>query len=493
MPWFEGSGRNPHGVSLRLMTPVSRREFTMSLVGGVAAGAAFGGEASAGLQQAGGAAAPSAGGAKSDALAAISLSEASARIQARSVTAVELVNACLGRIDALQPEGERVHHRDARGRPRTGEDARRRAARRQAARPSSRDSDCAQGQHRHRRRADHRRERGVRRSRARGGRPGRQPAGGSRRHRRRQGEPPRVRVRRHVGDQLFRPGAQSLGARSQSGRVVRRFRGSGRRRPLLRGARHRHRRLHPHPGLVLQRRRLETDLRPRADPRHHPAGGLARSLRADHPNGARCRDDAERDGGLRPAGHHQPRASRRGLRQGAGAACHRLSRRRGARPVLRHARRRHRLGRGRRPQGAGDTDEVVADRHDAAVHPRRERRRRDLRLSRGSLREAAGPLHDSDSPFAAERRQRQGGRLRARTLAARAAPPHHRRRVPEGRCGGAADAPAFATHGGRGDQARRNRHPAEPRAREHPAVQRLRHSRRSRFRAASRQRDCRWG
>ena len=38
------------------------------------------------------------------ALAAISLSEASARIQARSVTAVELVNACLGRIDVYNPK-----------------------------------------------------------------------------------------------------------------------------------------------------------------------------------------------------------------------------------------------------------------------------------------------------------------------------------------------------------------------------------------------------
>ena len=73
----------------------------MSLVGGVAAGTALGGEASAGLQQGGGTAAPPAGGAKADALAAISLSEASARIQARSVTAVGLVNACLGRITVM--------------------------------------------------------------------------------------------------------------------------------------------------------------------------------------------------------------------------------------------------------------------------------------------------------------------------------------------------------------------------------------------------------
>ena len=76
----------------------------MSLVGGVAAGTALGGEAAPGFQQGGGTAASPAGGAKSDALAAISLSEASARIQARSVTAVDLVNACLGRIDAYNPK-----------------------------------------------------------------------------------------------------------------------------------------------------------------------------------------------------------------------------------------------------------------------------------------------------------------------------------------------------------------------------------------------------
>ena len=263
----------------------------MSLVGGVAAGTAFSGEASTSPRQAGRAAAPS-GAAPPDALAAISLSEASARISARSVTAVELVNACLGRIDVYNPKVNAFITVMREARPGPGAHARRGAARRQAARPAARHSDRAQGQHRHRRRADDRRERGVRRSRPVGRRPGRQAPGGGRRHRRRQGESPRVRLRRHVGDQLFRAGAQSLGARSQSGRVVRRIRGGRRRRSLLRGARHRHRRLHPHPGLVLQRGRPEADLRPRVDPRHHPARGLARSLRADHPNGARCRDDA---------------------------------------------------------------------------------------------------------------------------------------------------------------------------------------------------------
>ena len=76
----------------------------MSLVGGVAAGAALRGEASAGLEQATGAAAASAGTTPPDALAGISLAEASARIKGRSVTAVDLVNACLGRIDVYNPK-----------------------------------------------------------------------------------------------------------------------------------------------------------------------------------------------------------------------------------------------------------------------------------------------------------------------------------------------------------------------------------------------------
>jgi aspartyl-tRNA(Asn)/glutamyl-tRNA(Gln) amidotransferase subunit A len=86
------------------MTPLSRREFTISLVGTVAARAAVRGEATSPQQPAGGANRAVPGAATPDALAAISLAEASARIRARSVTAVELVNACLGRIDVYNPK-----------------------------------------------------------------------------------------------------------------------------------------------------------------------------------------------------------------------------------------------------------------------------------------------------------------------------------------------------------------------------------------------------
>ena len=77
----------------------------MSLVGGVAAASrATGGETSPGLQRAAGAAAPAAGAAASDALAAVRLAEAAARSKARSVTAVELVNACLRLIEVYNPK-----------------------------------------------------------------------------------------------------------------------------------------------------------------------------------------------------------------------------------------------------------------------------------------------------------------------------------------------------------------------------------------------------
>src|SRR5437899_375493 len=84
------------------MAQISRREFTMSLAG-AAAGAA-------GLRAAGSpaliATQKSAGPPhrQPDGLAALSLAEAAARIQAGGVTSVELVNACLARVDIYNPK-----------------------------------------------------------------------------------------------------------------------------------------------------------------------------------------------------------------------------------------------------------------------------------------------------------------------------------------------------------------------------------------------------
>src|SRR5437899_7210704 len=84
------------------MAQISRREFTMSLAG-AAAGAA-------GLRAAGSpaliATQKSAGPPhrQPDGLAALSLAEASARLRAGAVTSVDLVNACLARIDVYNPK-----------------------------------------------------------------------------------------------------------------------------------------------------------------------------------------------------------------------------------------------------------------------------------------------------------------------------------------------------------------------------------------------------
>ena len=74
------------------------------------------------------------------------------------------------------------------------------------------------------------------------------------------------------------------------------------------------------PPPVLQRRRAEADLRPGADPRHHPARRLARPLRPDYALGGRRRAHAAGAGRLRPARHRQRGTPGRELRPGDGGA-----------------------------------------------------------------------------------------------------------------------------------------------------------------------------
>ena len=401
----------------------------MSLVGGVAAGTAFGGEASTGLQQSAGAAAPPPGAAKSDALAAISLSEASARIQARSVTAVELVNACLGRIDVYNPKVNAFI-----------------TVMREAALAQARTLDAEQRDGKLRgplhgipiALKDNIDTAGMRTTAASAVFDDRVPAedapvasrlARSRRHRRRQAKPPRVRVRRHVGDQLFRAGAESLGARSQSGgssggsaaavaadlcyAALGTDTGGSIRTPAsycsIVG-------LKPTHGLVPIR-----GIIPLVVSLDH-CGPMTRTVTdaAMMLNVMAGYDRLDITSVEHPGGR---------LRQGAGATGRLAfgSASRAARSST--SGRGHRDVDGRGPQVLA-TLTKSSDRHDAAVHPRRRSRRRDLRLSRGSLREIAGPLHDPDAPVAAERRERQGGRLRP-ALEAGDAPPHHRRCVPE--------------------------------------------------------------
>src|SRR5262245_10439259 len=81
------------------MTQLSRREFSVAVLGAAAAATRV---AAAPLQSARPSAAPASGGA--DALAALTLAEASARLQSGAVTSVDLVNACLARIDVYNPK-----------------------------------------------------------------------------------------------------------------------------------------------------------------------------------------------------------------------------------------------------------------------------------------------------------------------------------------------------------------------------------------------------
>src|SRR5436189_2507413 len=82
------------------MRTVSRREFTLSVLGTAAAATA---RATSAVQPI----SPSAtrgGPAAADSLAALTLAEASERIKAGTVSAIDLVNACLARIDVYNPK-----------------------------------------------------------------------------------------------------------------------------------------------------------------------------------------------------------------------------------------------------------------------------------------------------------------------------------------------------------------------------------------------------
>src|SRR5438067_2855003 len=83
------------------MTELSRREFAVSMLGTATVAVV-----SAAAPPRAGSLQPStrSPGAASDALAGLTLAEASSRIRAGSVTPTELVNACLARIDVYNPK-----------------------------------------------------------------------------------------------------------------------------------------------------------------------------------------------------------------------------------------------------------------------------------------------------------------------------------------------------------------------------------------------------
>jgi aspartyl-tRNA(Asn)/glutamyl-tRNA(Gln) amidotransferase subunit A len=84
------------------MTQLSRRAFTVSVLGAAVAASRT---VVATQQQAGGATtAPVMSRTEADALAGLTLAEASARIKAGTITSTALVNACLARIDIYNPK-----------------------------------------------------------------------------------------------------------------------------------------------------------------------------------------------------------------------------------------------------------------------------------------------------------------------------------------------------------------------------------------------------
>src|SRR6266576_3352910 len=84
------------------MTRLSRREFTVTVLG--AAAAATRGVTAGPAQTPSPAASTASARGTADTLAGLTLSDVSARIKAGSVTSTELVNACLARIDIYNPK-----------------------------------------------------------------------------------------------------------------------------------------------------------------------------------------------------------------------------------------------------------------------------------------------------------------------------------------------------------------------------------------------------
>ena len=259
------------------MATISRREFTASVVGSVTVGAtALATAAPLTLAQARPAASAP------DALSSLTLAEASARIRSGAVTSTDLVKACLARIDVYNPKVNAfiTVMRDAALAQAKVLDAEQQAGKLRGPLhgiPIALKDNIDTAGH-----ENDGCERRLRRARAGRRRRGRATARCRGRDLRRQGEPARVRLRRHVGDELLRAGAKSLGARPQSRRVVGRVCRRRFHRSVLRRARYGYRRIDSDAGVVLQRRGAEADLRPCVDPRHHPADVVTRSLRTHH-------------------------------------------------------------------------------------------------------------------------------------------------------------------------------------------------------------------
>ena len=194
-------------------------------------------------------------------------------------TAVARVEASLQAIEETQPQVERLHLGTCRRCVGPGPGAGRAGSGRAAPRTSRR----GQGPLRHRRSADDRLLRRLRGPSRHGGLGCRGGAAGGRRGDRGEDQPARAGRRRNRPRLVVRAGVEPLGRGSDRRRLVVRIGGGGGRRCRDPGHRLGHRRLDPHPGVVLRHHRSEADPRP-----GQPAGCDADEpgLRHRRPDGA---------------------------------------------------------------------------------------------------------------------------------------------------------------------------------------------------------------
>ena len=267
------------------------------------------------------------------------LAALAARIRAREISPVEATEACLARIETLGPRLRAFVHVDAETALRT---ARIREAEAKAGRsrgplhgvPLAHKDLFVWGGRRGVLR--HGRPRVLPR------RPGRdrgRPPGGGRRDLARPAEPLGAGARALRRQRPPRRRRDSLAPRPLRRRVVERVRGGRGRRPRLRRARHRHRRLDPAARRLLRHRGAQAHLRAREPGGRDAALVVPRPRRPARPDGAGRGDPPRRDRGRRRARRDREPPPGSGLRGGPRPADRRAPDR-GARSLLRGRRRR---------------------------------------------------------------------------------------------------------------------------------------------------------
>ena len=182
--------------------------------------------------------------------------------------------ARLSRADRRPARDQRVHHPARRAGPGGRRTVRAGNSRRTLPGAAARHSRVGEGSNR-RRRLQNDIRLGTARDRREIGRASDRTAQRGRRGPHRKDEPPRVRLRHHERGIGFRPRSKSARPVSVGWRIERRRRRRARRRHVLRRARHRHRRIDPHPIGGLRHGRAQGHerrdlLRGRHSPQHDP-------------------------------------------------------------------------------------------------------------------------------------------------------------------------------------------------------------------------------